>query len=151
MYKITVIIPTYNVEKYIQTCIDSIINQTIGFENIELIVVDDCSDDNTYSILKQYEEKYNNFFLFKTDCWVDSWNTILGKPSDFVIFRFGKKRILPHALSFSQRSITLFNRISFLVFSFPAKLANDKNRRNRSYDCLFPLFKSSFLPVFFFA
>ena len=67
MYKITVIIPTYNVEKYIQTCIDSIINQTIGFENIELIVIDDCSNDNTYSILKQYEERYNNFFLFKTD------------------------------------------------------------------------------------
>ncbi len=67
MYKISVIIPTYNVEKYIEVCINSVINQTIGFDNIELIVVDDCSTDNTYKILEEYCKKYNNFFLFKTD------------------------------------------------------------------------------------
>lgn len=60
MYKISVIIPSYNVEKYITECIESIVNQTIGFENIQLIIVDDFSTDKTFEIAKGYEEKYGN-------------------------------------------------------------------------------------------
>ncbi|MDR3063464.1 MAG: glycosyltransferase [Methanobrevibacter sp.] len=59
-FKISVIIPTFNREKYIETAIDSIINQTIGFENIELIIVDDASTDNTQSIIESYAKKYSN-------------------------------------------------------------------------------------------
>lgn len=60
MYKISVIIPSYNVEKYITECLESIVNQTIGFENIQLIIVDDFSTDKTFEIAKRYEEKYSN-------------------------------------------------------------------------------------------
>lgn len=67
MYKISVIIPTYNVEKYIVNCLESVVNQTIGFDNIELIVVDDCSTDNTYDIVLGYANKYKNCFVFRTD------------------------------------------------------------------------------------
>ena len=45
-YKISVIIPVYNAEKHLDNTIKSIINQSIGFENIELILVDDASKDN---------------------------------------------------------------------------------------------------------
>ena len=58
MEKISVIIPCYNVEKYVAKCLDSIVNQTIGVENLEIILVDDVSTDNTVSILKEYEAKY---------------------------------------------------------------------------------------------
>ena len=58
MEKISIIIPCYNVEKYIMECLDSIINQTIGLECLEIILVDDVSTDNTVSILKEYEAKY---------------------------------------------------------------------------------------------
>ena len=57
---ISTIIPVYNSEKYINKCIDSIINQTIGFNNIELIIVDDGSTDNSKKIIKSYQKKYKN-------------------------------------------------------------------------------------------
>lgn len=67
MYKISVILPVYNVEKYLRKCVESIINQTIGFENIQLIMVDDCSEDKSYQISKEYSEKYPNCISIKLD------------------------------------------------------------------------------------
>lgn len=62
-YKISVVIPVYNAEEDISNAIDSIISQTFGFENIELILVDDCSNDNSKEIIKKYQEKYGNIKL----------------------------------------------------------------------------------------
>ena len=59
-YKISVIIPCYNAESTLKRCIDSVINQSFGFENIELILYDDASTDSTPEIIKEYAEKYNN-------------------------------------------------------------------------------------------
>lgn len=64
MYLISVIIPVYNAEKYLNRCIDSIINQTLGFENIELILADDNSSDNSKNIINEYCEKYPNIKSF---------------------------------------------------------------------------------------
>ena len=50
--KISVIIPIYNVEKYIRECIESILNQT--FRNIEVIAVNDGSKDNSIKIVEEY-------------------------------------------------------------------------------------------------
>ena len=55
--------PTYNAEKYIKRCIDSIINQTMDFNKIELIIVDDNSTDSTKDILTEYATKYSNIKL----------------------------------------------------------------------------------------
>ena len=60
---ITVIVPCYNIEKYIEKCIESIENQT--YKNIEIIAVDDCSTDNTIEVLKKLQEKYNNLFIYE--------------------------------------------------------------------------------------
>lgn len=61
MFKISVIIPTYNEEKYLENCIKHIIDQTLSFEeNIQLILVDDNSKDNSHKIAKKYEKKYPN-------------------------------------------------------------------------------------------
>lgn len=54
---ISVIVPIYNVEKYINQCIDSIINQT--YTNLEIILVDDGSPDNCGKICDEYAEKDN--------------------------------------------------------------------------------------------
>src|SRR5574344_1828796 len=51
--KITVIVSAYNAKKYINKCLDSIVNQT--YKNIEIIVVNDCSTDNTKKILGKYK------------------------------------------------------------------------------------------------
>lgn len=60
--KVSVIVPVYNVEKYIHRCFDSIREQT--YENIECIFVDDCSPDNSYAILKQLLEEYRGKISF---------------------------------------------------------------------------------------
>ncbi|MDR0738595.1 MAG: glycosyltransferase [Oscillospiraceae bacterium] len=52
--KIAVIVPVYNTEKYLTSCVNSIINQTL--RKISIILVDDCSTDNSLQILKKYEK-----------------------------------------------------------------------------------------------
>lgn len=58
MYKISVIIPCYNVESYIDRCLESLMNQTIGLEHMEVIVVNDASTDKTLEKLYQWEQKF---------------------------------------------------------------------------------------------
>ena len=59
-FKLSVIIPTYNREYYLKKTINSVINQTIGFNNIELIIIDDASTDNTRLIIEEYAKEYSN-------------------------------------------------------------------------------------------
>ena len=56
--KISVIIPAYNREKYIGTCIESVLSQTIPLSMLEIIVVDDASTDGTKNIIKTLENKF---------------------------------------------------------------------------------------------
>lgn len=55
--KLTVIVSVYNTEKYVEKCIESILNQT--YENIELIIIDDGSKDKSLSILQKYKKNKN--------------------------------------------------------------------------------------------
>lgn len=60
-YKLSVIIPIYNNETLIHRTLMSIENQTIGVGNIEVLMVDDASTDNTYETLKKYSNNYDGF------------------------------------------------------------------------------------------
>ncbi len=51
---LTVVIPVYNVEKYLRECLDSIVNQT--YTNLEIIIVNDCSPDNSEDIILEYQK-----------------------------------------------------------------------------------------------
>lgn len=55
MVKVSILVPVYNVEKYLRQCMDSVINQTL--RNIEIICINDGSTDDSLSILREYEEK----------------------------------------------------------------------------------------------
>ena len=57
MSKLSIIIPVYNTEQYLQECLDSICEQ--NFEDIQIICVNDCSTDNSFNILQQYKEHCN--------------------------------------------------------------------------------------------
>lgn len=58
MVEVTIIIPTYMEEKYIQKCMESVINQNFEKEKMEIFIVDGNSTDSTIPIVKAYEEKY---------------------------------------------------------------------------------------------
>ncbi len=58
MEKISVIIPCYNVVSYIDRCLSSVMEQSIGLENVEVICVDDASVDNTVEKLLVWEQTY---------------------------------------------------------------------------------------------
>lgn len=59
--KISIIIPCYNVEKYVEKCIKSIMNQT--YSELEVIVIDDKSTDGTYDVLLKLKKEYNDRFI----------------------------------------------------------------------------------------
>src|SRR5574344_234876 len=65
MPKVSVIVPVYNVEKYIGKCLDSLVNQTL--KDIEIIVVNDGSTDNSEEIIKEYKKNYNNIIYAKKE------------------------------------------------------------------------------------
>lgn len=58
MVKVSIIVPVYNVEIYIKKCLDTLVNQTL--EDIEIIIVNDGSTDNSEQIIKQYLLEYKN-------------------------------------------------------------------------------------------
>ena len=60
--KISVIVPVYNVEDYLEDALDSIVNQT--FNDIEVLMIDDGSTDNSRYIIEKYALDYDNFYAF---------------------------------------------------------------------------------------
>lgn len=56
MVKVSIIVPAYNVEKYIEKCLETLVNQTL--KEIEIIIVNDGSNDNTKQIAKEYAQNY---------------------------------------------------------------------------------------------
>ena len=63
--KLSIIIPVYNVEVYLKECLDSIINQT--FKDVEIIIVNDCSPDNSEAIILEYQAKDPRIKYIKHD------------------------------------------------------------------------------------
>lgn len=75
---LSVIIPNFNNEEYIGECLDSVLSQT--YKNIEIVVVDDCSTDNSTNIIMDYEKKCSNI----TVLWNES-NKGVSFSRDFAI------------------------------------------------------------------
>lgn len=65
MPKVSIIVPVYNVENYITYCLESLVNQTL--DDIEIIIVNDGSTDNSEIIIKNYEKKYTNIIYLKKE------------------------------------------------------------------------------------
>src|SRR5690625_639570 len=117
---VTIIIPVYNVEKYIEECINSILEQT--YSNIEIIAIDDGSTDNSLKILKQYSS--DKLYIYKHDknkgqaaarnlgIEVSNGEYILFVDSDDLI-RKDAVEILIMEMQKNDVSLIRFNAISF--------------------------------------
>lgn len=64
MKDVSIIIPIYNVEKYVAECINSVISQTYDHSKVECIIVDDCTPDNSMVIVNKIIGKYNGEMTF---------------------------------------------------------------------------------------
>lgn len=65
--EVSIIIPVYNGEAFIARCLNSALNQTIGHDKYEIIVIDDCSSDHTVDIVKNYQKKHECIQLIRNN------------------------------------------------------------------------------------
>ena len=79
MIKISIIVPVYNVEKYLSECLDSLLNQTL--KEIEIILVDDESTDQSPIICNQYAEKDSSLVIAIKDKETDGYIIELNEPT----------------------------------------------------------------------
>lgn len=66
-YKVSVIVPVYNVEEYLRDCLDSLVAQTIDHRLMEVLLINDGSTDNSLEICNEYAENYSVFKVFSKD------------------------------------------------------------------------------------
>lgn len=121
-YKVSVIIPVYNTEKYLKASFDSIKNQTFDFKDIEIIFINDKSTDGSENILKEFDEKYDNVFLYdsfkETKGPGSSRNLGISKAtSDYIIFLDSDDEMMPEYIETIYGEITQ-NNVDLVKTSF---------------------------------
>ncbi|MCS0826785.1 glycosyltransferase family 2 protein [Cytobacillus firmus] len=135
--KISIIVPIYNVEEYLNRCLDSIINQT--YENLEIILINDGSTDNSYFIAEYYKNldsrvilinqenggqakarnigikiSTGDYLLFvDSDDWIDEdcvklcLESALDAKSDLVVFDI--RLIKQNGIKYEEFDLTIYN------------------------------------------
>ena len=89
MLRFSIIIPVYNTSKYLSICFDSLLDQ--GFDNYEVVVINDGSTDNSEDIINQYKSKFRNFKYIKQEnsgLSVSRNNGVLNAEGDYLLFGF---------------------------------------------------------------
>lgn len=142
MVAISIIIPVYNAEKYIKTCLDSLLTQS--FNNFEVIIVNDGSKDETFSICNTYKRKDNRINIINqsnagvsaarlnginqakgeyilsidSDDWIEPnmlellYNTAKSEHSDFVVCDYDK--IYQDHIETVQETLASWDNITYL-------------------------------------
>ena len=107
MPKISIIIPVYNVDKYINECIESAINQTE--RDIEIICINDASTDKSLSILREYEEKETRIKVINHPENKGRSQTrkdgVMAAAGEYIMFLDGDDFLSPDACMFLYRKI----------------------------------------------
>ena len=126
--KISIIVPCYNSEKYIVSCLESIKNQT--YSNIEVIVIDNESTDNTYNIIKEYKQE----FLIDTEknvypsCWDEVRNKALTMYTGDYFTLLASDDLIQN--NYIKKCVEYIEINSPLIFNSPIKGFQNKNNKN---------------------
>ncbi|WP_246857982.1 bifunctional glycosyltransferase/CDP-glycerol:glycerophosphate glycerophosphotransferase [Bacillus cytotoxicus] len=111
---VSIIIPVYNKEDYIERCLNSVVQQT--HQNLEVIVVDDGSTDESKVIVEQFVQQYDyirNFRLKKNSGVARARNFGLSKATgDYIYFLDADDYILPHTIGLFLNHIGSYNVIA---------------------------------------
>lgn len=127
-YKLSVIIPVFNAEDYIKECLDSVVDQSLGIDNIEVIIVNDNSCDSTLDIISQYTDKYPSFKLISNKSNLgpgESRNMALKEvSSDYVTYLDADDFISQNAYEDALSKINEFNA-DLLIYNWETYTGND--------------------------
>ncbi len=130
---ISICIPTYNGEKYLEQCLDSAIAQT--YKNIEIIIVDDHSKDETWNIVNQYRKKDERIRIYRNENnlgLVGNWNRCLElAKGEWIKFLFQDDYLSPECINIMVEAISIEDRI----ISSARRLVLDESldEKTRSY------------------
>ena len=100
--KLSLILPVYNVEQFINKCLDSIYSQGVADELFETIVIDDGSPDNSISVVDDYKRKHNNILIIRVENGGVSRARNIGirhATGDYVMFVDTDDILAPYSLS----------------------------------------------------
>ena len=130
--KISVIIPVYNVEKFLRECLDSVVNQTM--RDIEIICVNDGSTDGSLDILKEYAKKDDRIIVInQTNGFVGSArnNGLKIAKGEYIQFVDSDDYLELNACETAYKYALLYNAdvVVFGYKNFPEQVGNIKNRR----------------------
>ena len=130
-YKISVIVPTYNSGLFLNSFMDSMMYQSIGFENIQIIFVDDNStDEYTLSLLKLFEENYSNVksILLDENSGFPGKGRNIGIDSsdaDYVIFSDHDDTYMPNSFEVMYNTISE-NDADFVITNYYKVFGDEK-------------------------
>lgn len=122
MKRLSIIVPMYNVEKYVERCIISLEKQDMDHNQYEIICVNDGSPDNSSQIIKQLKEKYNNIILIDQEnqgVSVARNNGMDLATGEYILFIDPDDYVDENAfLGILERARKADAQVSFLGFSF---------------------------------
>lgn len=137
--KFSIIIPIYNVEKYLESCLDSVINQT--YKKYEVIIVIDKCDDNSEKIADEYIKKYKWIKIYEENTGLSKARNIgvSNAKGDYIVFLDGDdylendvletiNKVLkdkPDILRFQVRDIINDQKIEYNEISFDTTTGTD--------------------------
>ncbi|EAI5465295.1 glycosyltransferase family 2 protein [Campylobacter lari] len=120
MSQISIILPTYNVEKYITRALESCINQT--FKDIEIIVVDDLGNDKSIEIAKEYASKDDRIKIIHNEENLGTFASrnigVLNAKSDFIMFLDPDDYLELNACELGLRFLNDNSSIDLIWFDF---------------------------------
>ncbi len=128
MFKLSIIIPMYNVEQYINKCVTSTYNQGLSENEFEIIMVDDESPDNSLSVAKEIAKSHSNIRIIsqKNKGLGGARNTgIKHAKGSYLLFLDSDDYLLPNAFK-DIISIAIDNELDILEFGCQGVLPNGK-------------------------
>lgn len=140
-YSVDIIVPIYNVEKYVNRCIDSLLGQT--YKQINIILVDDGSKDNSGHICDEYKKENNNIMVVHKEngglvsAWIEG---LKNSKSEFVNFVDGDDWIEPKHIENLVNEQTI-NDVDIVVIQF--KQIDDNNSYIIPFEIPFGCYKGN--------
>ena len=124
---VSIILSVYNSEKTIEGCVNSLISQT--YENIEILINDDCSTDNSFDILNKISQKHKNIKLFQNETnlgLTKSLNLLIDRATgDFIARQDADDISYPERI---ETQINYLNNQSLDVCTSRAKVKNSSSK-----------------------